>query len=410
MQKILYVGIDVHKRRNTACFMDHQGDTVGTIFSFPNSLPGAQHLEQTVSATMQEGDFRTLRIGTESTAFLDFHLIDFLASSMVLETYQPQIFQFNPKVIRGFKKSYPDKDKTDPDDAFVIADYLRFGRLPKPYQGQKPWFPLQRLTRYHYHLADTIAREKIYFVTHLFLKYSAFSTVKPFSNTLGATSQALITEFFSVDEITHMSVEELALFVSQHGKNSFPDPEKTVALIKRVARESYRIRPALAHSVNLILATTLQNIRALTKGLKEIDTAIAKEFAAFPNTLTSIPGMGPVYSAGIYAEIGNSNRFHSQAQLAKFAGLTWRKTESGNFVGDITRMTKSGDKYLRYYLIQAANSLRVHNEQYKAYYQTKYREVTIHRHKRALALTARKLVRLIFALLSKNQLYQHDLA
>ena len=120
--------------------------------------------------------------------------------------------------------------------------------------------------------------------------------------------------------------------------------------------------------------------------------------------------MGPVYSAGIFAEIGDITRFGSQAQLAKFAGLTWRKTASGDFVGQITRMTKSGNQYLRYYLVEAANSLRVHNEEYRAYYQAKYKEVTLHQHKRALALTARKLVRLVFALLSKNQLYQPHLA
>ena len=38
----------------------------------------------------------------------------------------------------------------------------------------------------------------------------------------------------------------------------------------------------------------------------------------------------------------------------------------------------------------------------------KYDEVKIHQHKRALALTARKFVRLIFGLLAKHQLYSSD--
>ena len=38
-------------------------------------------------------------------------------------------------------------------------------------------------------------------------------------------------------------------------------------------------------------------------------------------------------------------------------------------------------------------------------YQKKYDEVKTHQHKRALALTARKFVRLIFGLLANNQLY-----
>ena len=71
-------------------------------------------------------------------------------------------------------------------------------------------------------------------------------------------------------------------------------------------------------------------------------------------------------------------------------------------------MVKECDKYLRYYLVEAANSLRVHNEVFRSYYQKKYQEVKKHRHKRALVLTARKLVRLVYALLSKNQYYsQH---
>ena len=41
----------------------------------------------------------------------------------------------------------------------------------------------------------------------------------------------------------------------------------------------------------------------------------------------------------------------------------------------------------------------------KAFYEKKYAEVSKHQHKRALALTARKLIRLIFGLLDKNQLY-----
>ncbi|HCD72576.1 MAG TPA: IS110 family transposase, partial [Thermovirga lienii] len=66
----------------------------------------------------------------------------------------------------------------------------------------------------------------------------------------------------------------------------------------------------------------------------------------------------------------------------------------------------SVNKYLRNCLVMAANSLRVNNEEYKAYYQTKRQEELKHQHKRALVLTARKFVRLVFALLSKGQIYK----
>ena len=71
-------------------------------------------------------------------------------------------------------------------------------------------------------------------------------------------------------------------------------------------------------------------------------------------------------------------------------------------------MTKTGNKYLRYYLIEAANSVKNHIPEYKEFYSKKYGEVTTHCHKRALALTSRNLVRLIFGLLTKNQIYSKD--
>ena len=59
-----------------------------------------------------------------------------------------------------------------------------------------------------------------------------------------------------------------------------------------------------------------------------------------------------------------------------------------------------------YYLLEAANSVRRCDSEFRRYYDLKYKEVNRHQHKRALALTARKLVRLVFRLLKDNRLYK----
>lgn len=46
------------------------------------------------------------------------------------------------------------------------------------------------------------------------------------------------------------------------------------------------------------------------------------------------------------------------------------------------------------------------NAEYRSFYHRKYNEVNKYHHKRALALTARKLVRLVFRLLKDNCLYR----
>ncbi|SDZ21361.1 hypothetical protein SAMN05192546_1131, partial [Tindallia californiensis] len=46
-----------------------------------------------------------------------------------------------------------------------------------------------------------------------------------------------------------------------------------------------------------------------------------------------------------------------------------------------------------------------HEPVYREFYLKKYREVPKHQHKRALVLTARKLVRMVDVLLRNRQLY-----
>ncbi|BDP76919.1 hypothetical protein EfmAA242_11470 [Enterococcus faecium] len=121
--------------------------------------------------------------------------------------------------------------------------------------------------------------------------------------------------------------------------------------------------------------------------------------------LTSIPGVGKVYAAGLIAEIGQIERFEDQTKLAKYAGLSWKVNQSGNYQSQNTPLTKQGNRYFRYYLVEAANSVKNYLPEYKAFYQSKYKEVPKHQHKRALVLTARKFTRLVDTLLRKHQLY-----
>ena len=132
---------------------------------------------------------------------------------------------------------------------------------------------------------------------------------------------------------------------------------------------------------------------------------IEKMLEAFPQTLTSIKGIGNIYAAGITAEIGDINRFPSQASLAKYAGLVWTQHQSSDFEAEDKRMIQVGNHHLKYYLCEAANALRRCDPEFKRFYALKYKEANKHNHKRALALSARKLVRLVYTLLKTNRLY-----
>jgi transposase len=157
--------------------------------------------------------------------------------------------------------------------------------------------------------------------------------------------------------------------------------------------------------VTASLAAMWDHIRYLDRAMKRLDQQIARYIDLVPNPIITVKGLGAVITAGILAEIVDVLRFQEHKHLAQFCGLTWRKSSSAGFVAQNTRLTKVGNVYLRYYFILGANLLRQHNLEYKAYYWRKYQEVSKYQHKRSLVLTARKLVRLVHALLTKNVPY-----
>src|SRR5690625_3282448 len=158
-------------------------------------------------------------------------------------------------------------------------------------------------------------------------------------------------------------------------------------------------------SIDAILGTSITLIRTFEKQIKDLDKTNEKIMKGVPQTLQTIPGVGPVFTAGIIAEIGQTERFEKEAKIAKYAELYWRKHQSRRFTADETSLSRSGNQYLRYYLTHVANSVRRQIPEYSDYYAKKYQEVPKHQHKRALVLTARKFVRLVDALLRKNQIY-----
>lgn len=401
----MLIGIDVSLRSHHVQLMDGAGRSLGS-FAVTNDQTGADTLIQRMLDTATKEQLQHLRIGMEATSNLGWHLAHYLKNE--LQSYEPtiqsQVYVLNARKVARFKKGYDTLPKNDRINAWVIADHLRFGRLPHEMKDIIQFEALQRLTRTRFHLMKNIKRDKTYFLNQVFLKFSGMRQDNPFSNTFGSTSLAVIQEL-EPEQIMAMSMEELIEFLRDKGKNRFDNPEEITAYLKKIARSSYRLDKAMADPVNISLATTLSVIQHMESEVKKLDKEIARIMKGMTETLTSVKGIGPVFAAGILAEIGGIDRFRDHNDLAKYAGLVWNQTQSGEFEAEETSRMRTGNKYLRYYLVQAADSVRKHDSEYRAFYQKKYDEVPKHKHKRALVLSARKLVRLVFMLLKTNKVY-----
>ncbi|NPV71580.1 MAG: IS110 family transposase [Firmicutes bacterium] len=404
MSRTLFVGIDLGSEDNVVCVMDPAGDDLAR-FTVSNDLPGTERLvEKTLDLVRATGS-DTASIGMEATNLYWWHLHQALYDDPGLKAIEATVTVINPKVIDGFKRLYPDMAKTDKIDARVIADCLRFGRVKPSPPPDLRFAPLQRLTRYRYHLVHTLTNEKNRALSLIFLKFSTYAKGCPFSNVFGKASQAVL-ENLTPDEIVQRPLPELVYLIAQNGNNRLKDVDHMAQILKNISQRAYRLHPKMRDAVDTALAMSLETVRFLEAQECKLNIVIARDLQAIPQTLDTVPGIGPVYTAGTIAEVGDVHRFPDDDALAKFAGLTWRNHQSSKFAAQDLPLTRSGNFYLRYYLVQAANSVRVQEPEFAAFYQRKYNEASHHHHKRALVLTARKLVRLVFALLSKGQVYR----
>lgn len=246
-------------------------------------------------------------------------------------------------------------------------------------------------------------------LNNIFLKFSEFAMLEkdehPFFNKYGATAQAILTEYKTNEKLVNASMEDLAAFISSKSHGRITDPEETAKLLKAAANNSYRLDKYLFDPLTTSISCSFNCISSFEKELKAIDAAILQTVCGLNETdyivLNSIPGIGKVYSAGILAKIGIIQCFPNDDALAKYCGIIWRQNQSGTFEADETPMRKAGNCYLHYYIIEATGSVINHCPEYRAFYEKKFAKVTTHQHKRALALTSRKFLRMLFGLWTK---------
>jgi transposase len=405
----LYVGMDISQKDVKVQILDQDGNEAAKRFVVDNNPLGAETIASRILECCRKLDIRKVFAGLESTSVYGWHLQYYLADHLKLKAYDPMIICFNAKLVEAFKESLGNLPKNDWVDAFTIAERLRFGRLPKSCPVDFRYLALQRLTRHRFHIVDNIVREKNYFLSNLFLKFSGLCQNQVFATNFGAVATELFNEFLTLDDIAARPLDELVDFMVEHGKDHFTNPQSTAIALKDAVRKSYRINPSIDNSLSFVIKSCLDNIQALEKQKKAVEKAITHEIAGFNNQylcLTSVKGIGPTIAAGLISEIGGISRFDNDNALAKFSGLYWSEYQSANFVAEDTYLKRTGNEYLRYYFIQAADQIRKYLPEYSEYYTRKFKEAKTHKHKRALVLTARKAVRLVFALLREEKLYK----
>jgi hypothetical protein len=418
------LAFDFSLDRLDAVLVSPDGELLMPHQAYDNNWPGYQSLKRDVVGHLAAQPDAQLTAAGESTGLLWWHVYHQIVSDPDFEPYRPQLALLNPRQVKNFRKALAEEEKTDPKDALLVASFYRNVGVRSFTTLDWRYLPLRFFTRAYYRVNHSLAAEKARCLSLIYLKASEYDRLKPFSNSLGVTSQHVLTDCPDIAALADIPTDELADAIDAVVSAPLKDAQESAQRLQQVARDSYPFPPTLARAINPILELTLEHIQLLERHKAQYKRYICDELAGLPEADLALDyhGLGPILVGGILAEIQDPRRFvtgqkydrkrkrmrprnarDGQAGVAKMAGLWWPRGDSGRFTNQDRKLAHNRNPILRYWFVQSAYCLKRHQDEYADYYQRKFQEVKHHAHKRALILTARKAVRLIFALLLKGQ-------
>lgn len=384
---MIYVGIDVAKSKHDCFIIDSNGTVIAEVFTFENSKAGFLNLISKIPKVSPE----EIKIGLESTGHYSNNLVSFLSESGFSLTL------FNPLSTNLFRKAQTlRKTKTDKVDAKLIALMLFSDdtkpHLPVSYHLQE----LKSLTRHRYRLVGYRSKLKISINRLLDIIFPELSSVV--WSVHQNSSYAMLAEYPTTEALSNAHLTKLTNLLKSSSRGKYG---KTKAQeIKSLAQGSIGSN---SRASAFELQQTIRLVQNAQLEIDLLDKQIKVLMEEINSPILTIPGISYTLGAIILSETLDISRFASPAKYLAFSGLEPSTHQSGKYVAKAASMVKRGSTYLRWALINAARLVAMRDPVFKAYLCKKRSEGKPHQV--ALSHVAKKLSRVIFYLLSNNQVF-----
>ena len=389
---MICVGIDVAKDKHDCFILSSEGEVLADVFTIPNNAEGFDTLLQTIRCCSRpEGK---IKVGLEATGHYSYNILGFL-----LDKGMPT-YVINPLLTNLFRKSTSlRRTKTDRIDARTIATMLMSDMDLKSYTDTAYHNEeLKSLTRYRFDKVRERAKLKQSVSRLVTILFPELEKLVPSLHT--ASVYALLSELPGAKQISNVHLVHLKSLLQGASKGRYGRDMAT------------EIRDAARHSVgsvmpakSLELQHTIRLIRELDAEIDDIEAAIQAMMNELQSPITTIPGIGVRMGAMILAEIGDFSRFDSPDKILAYAGMSPSTYQSGklSLSGAYSHMEKRGSRYLRYALYNATKYVCLWDPTFAAYLAKKRAEGK--HYNVAISHTAKKLVRLIYAMEKSGQPY-----
>lgn len=393
---MIYAGIDIAKDEHVIGATDERGHDAAKPMRFENSTAGFDKCAAYLDGLA--GSKSDLLVGMEATGHYWLPLFCRLQG----EGYA--VVVINPMrtdAMRRFKGS--SRVKTDLIDCVLVAETLRCGGFEPSRLGDEAMIELRQLTRLHQELKESVADLKRQVVVALDQVFPEYGSI--FSNMFGESSKAFLRRCPTPEECLSVRVDSLAKTL-ERASNGKLGREKADE-IKGIARNSCGTGVATS-AFSFQIRLLVDQIDFIEGQIAEVEARVRAGVEAVEPLILTIPGIGHVLGAQIVSEIGDVGRFHSASAIVKYAGINPSISQSGRFSSDGSHITKQGSPYLRRALYLAAMAQLKLKTPFYDYYAKKRADGKSHRE--ALVAVSRKLVHVIYAVLSKQEPYDPKVA
>jgi transposase len=385
---MIYAGIDISKYKHDCFILSDFGEVVNDGFSFTNNAAGFKQFQK----VLEEFPCESIRIGFESTGNYAVNLKLFLEKNGYI------FAEINAFLVKEYVRSTSlRRTYTDKICAKHIAGYLcekAFCPHPSEFYDR---FALKQLTRFRSSLVQQRSR---YLVRLTNILDCIFPEFKPFfNNRFSVTALYILDRYQSAEKIAKMNSQSYdnlrRISRGRFSMNKFVELKSLAKNTVGVFNDYYRIE----------LDSVLDLFAQLDSKISEIETEIIKAIRVINPPTASIKGIGELSAAVIVSEYGDFSRFPNPNKMLSFAGLEPGYYQSGTLEHK-GRMVKRGSSHLRCALMNCASSIHIHNEVFAEYYRKKRTEGKPYRV--AVNHIAKKLVRIIFALETKGEMFNSE--
>lgn len=392
---MILVGIDIGKNQHTFSIIDKgTGEVLSNPSLFNNNQEGFLLLIKKLSSYAKS----ELLIGMEDTGHYHFALLKYLLDSHYT------VALINPTTTDLTRKLQVGITKNDPLDSLTICDVINSNQRKKPYRITKvnrfDLYEQKQLTRHHHNLKEELNIYKNRLQKCIDIVFPEFNSL--FRSKYGIVYMNVLKTFASAEKIANSDIQTIreCFEYNRRGKRISLSAEQ----LKVTAKTSVGI-----HSVaeEIQIRHLVSQIELIEKQLSETDKKI-EEFSLQNNSpILSIPGISHFSGTSILAELGDICNYTKASQIIKFAGIAPYHYESSQFTAQHTAITKKGSRYLRKTLYQIILPVINNNKVFTAYYNKKLAEGKGHRCAQGHCI--RKLLRIIYHLLSTGQTFDPDL-